>query len=113
VERRRECSCVLPARDRGQADSHSLAVEPLETELSRPDAARDAEPVENLGHEGEVRRLAPEAGRVVTGHEGPHQLDEALDRNPLDRDQPRSDEALVSDLVDDEEPVGEVVQGTG
>ena len=69
----------------------------------------DTETVEHLGREHVVGCHPKGVPRVVGGYERPDELENAVDRNALDRDQPATDERRVPG-VDDIDAVREVVE---
>ena len=78
----------------------------------RFDAVHDSEAVEHLGGEQVVRRQPAKVRRVVARDERLDELEHALDRNALDRDETVPDERSVG-RVDDMHAVGEVVEAHG
>ena len=101
---------VLPRRDRVEIDRHALSTRALERELDRTRAVGHVQPVEHLGNEREVGREPSQGGRIVVRHERTDELEHASERHALDRDQTATDDSEIACLVDDEDPVCEVVQ---
>ena len=105
----RELGSVPRAGYRSQGALGAFSAAALERELGRTGTLDQAEPVEHLGDEREVRSKPPQVRVVVVRHERFDTPKDLLDRRALDGHDTGADQRPVHG-VDDMEPVAELVQ---
>ena len=99
----------IPVRgsgERGECHIDALAVPTLDRELHPGGVGRDAEPVQDLARDHELRQAQDQARLVVAGDERPDACGNLVDRRVLDRDQASADELRLLGRREDEHAFG-------